>query len=57
MKNIIKKLDFICISNNLYLYIENLPKYPNLSFELLIHNKKCFHIATCLFISHEAKLK
>ena len=55
MKNIIKKLDFICISN--YLYIENLPKYPNLSFELLIHNKKCFHIATCLFISHEPKLK
>ena len=53
MKNIIKKLDFICISN----YIENLPKYSNVSFELLIDNKKCFHIATCLFISHEAKLK
>ena len=53
MKNIIKNW----ISFAFYRYIENLPKYPNVSFELIIQNKKCFHIATCLFISHEAKLK
>ena len=52
MKNIIKKTGF-----HLHFELENLPKHPNLSFELLSHNKKCFHIATCLFISHEAKLK
>ena len=55
MKNIIK--NWISFAFRIYRYIENLPNYPNVSFELLIHNKKCFHIATCLFISHEAKLK